>query len=249
MTMHVATLPKLQTLVCTKVLPVNLSAALVPALTSLTFRHLRFESILPALSELTTLRHLAAPLCRLTYIPDELEHLTALESIDMSWNALTGYTPQGFFEGDAFRSIHGLQKLRSLNISHNDLDMASMKELGDLSTTVLESLDISCNPCAVLPETGAYLRSLKSLTSSFVPRAKILAAAPNLDTIQIHGPCSSAYEPPCDQLGEGAWRLGGASLASSKVRTLRIESASVPARVACDVLDLCRALPSVSLVM
>ena len=85
-------------------------------------------------------------------LPDELAHLTHLETLDLRWNALTGHLPD----------LGDLRKATSLLLTDNQFSGSIPAWIGDLETLV--RLDLSHNQFeGEIPAEIGMLRSLRSL--------------------------------------------------------------------------------------
>lgn len=164
----------------------------VPHLKELGLSHCRFpESLVVGLEHLTTLTALDLSGCHLTHAPQELASLVALEDLNLSHNELMNYDEHGALLDDALTAINLLPRLKTLDISHNYLDDVGVEQSFPALRCPLEYLDVACNPCYDLPP-GPYLRSLKTLRTSFIPSC--IGKASTLRELVIHGHCPK-YEP------------------------------------------------------
>ncbi|HLD78425.1 MAG TPA: hypothetical protein VJB16_05345, partial [archaeon] len=108
---------------------------------------------LPDLSGLGTLRHLDLGVNRITWLPETLYALTALESLLVPCNLLSAL--------DSAR-LSGLARLRTVDLASNRFAEVP-REL--LALPVLASLIVDGNPLVRLPDRFATNRSLRSLSA------------------------------------------------------------------------------------
>jgi Leucine-rich repeat (LRR) protein len=124
-----------------------------------------------SLWELTALQSLNISYNQLTALPEAIGQLTQLQSLDISYNQLTALPA----------AIGQLTQLRSLDISDNQLT-ALPEAIGQL--TQLRSLYISYNQLTALPEVIGELSLLQSLNISNNQLAALPAAISQLLLLQ-----------------------------------------------------------------
>jgi internalin A len=159
-----------------------------------------------SLSQLTALQSLNLSYNQLTALPESLGQLTALQSLDISENQLTALP----------ESLSQLTALQSLNLSSNQLT-ALPESLGQL--TALQSLDLSNNLLTALPELLGQLTELKSLdlyTNKLVHLAECVVELKQLNSLML---ADNPIELLPNNIGE-LRELRSMTLGATKIREL-----------------------------
>jgi Leucine-rich repeat (LRR) protein len=195
-----------------------------------------------SIASLTLLTRVQLSGNNIVFAPDALRELVHLEELDLSHNILNRYGTDGMVYDDIFESITGLRKLKELNISHNRIDTVGMQELENLQCINLQRLDISCNPCTGIP-IGGYLRSLKRLTTSCVPRA--LKKMKCLEELHFHGYCTTLSIPPAEDEDDEA----PVAVVPRSLHTVWLDEGEnpIPVKLVHSMLELVKHNPRLSL--
>ena len=120
----------------------------------------------------------------MVFVPEVVGELVHLEELNLSHNIMSNDDDDGLVYDDIINALSLLPRLRDLDLSHNRLTNSALENLGVLSSTHLRHLNVSGNPCTMLP-VGGYLKHITCLTTSFVPGC--LEKIKCLEELHFHG--------------------------------------------------------------
>jgi hypothetical protein len=209
---------------------------------SLTIECGNFNDGWGSLGNATSLRSLSLTNCSQLHTLDGLERLTGLTSLEVSQTSV-------FHECD-FKALRSCSRLQEVTFRATELSETMLHSFALALSCMpdLRKLDVSENYDIEEMPLGSYLRNLRELAISFVPKDPFLfAKAVRLETLVIRPTLFRRRRDHGDD-GEGmqyrrSWPLGGLP---PTFKTVKICASTLDVTVLNSILSIARAIPQLS---